>query len=374
MNHQELKDLLPFYTVGGLDHESIVEIERHLAEPCNECVAELREWREVVGVLPLGLTPAGPDVSVRERLMASVRQDVEAKSPSTMQPQTRLPHRRPVWVVLPLAAAAVVLLAIGGLRYQKVTREAVEQAARTETTQALLAEEQKKLDERETEVQRLQVRLEEQQATIGEKAQTVTQLETALAEQRQLVSVREQDLAGMQKSGARERVAGENEIATLKAALVRQQEAAVKSAQELGELRATLERQRLLSEASAREVKQLREVLSAPDVRIGTLRHAKAEVAAQGHVLWNASRKAWLFHTFNVPMPPAGKEYQVWFITKKEGPVSAGLFTPDQTGTGLVVAASPPQPFGEVSAVAVTLEPAGGLAKPSGEIYLRGAL
>jgi anti-sigma-K factor RskA len=61
-------------------------------------------------------------------------------------------------------------------------------------------------------------------------------------------------------------------------------------------------------------------------------------------------------------------------MTDKEGPVSAGVFTPDANGTGWVLAASPSQLFGDIKAAAVTLEPAGGLPKPSGETYLRGTL
>jgi anti-sigma-K factor RskA len=75
-----------------------------------------------------------------------------------------------------------------------------------------------------------------------------------------------------------------------------------------------------------------------------------------------------------MPPPPADKEYQGWFMTEREGPVSAGLFVPDQTGTGMVLAQSPSKFFGEISAAAVTLEPTGGLPKPSGAMYLRGSL
>ena len=61
-------------------------------------------------------------------------------------------------------------------------------------------------------------------------------------------------------------------------------------------------------------------------------------------------------------------------MTEKERPVSAGLFSPDQAGVGEVLAAPPSKLFGKINAVAVTLEPAGGLPKPSGEMYLRGSL
>jgi anti-sigma-K factor RskA len=104
------------------------------------------------------------------------------------------------------------------------------------------------------------------------------------------------------------------------------------------------------------------------------LQKAKLGVSTQGHVLWNERKKAWLFYAFGMPQPPEGKEYQVWFMTEKEGPVSAGLFTPDQTGMGVVLAEPPSMRYGNVVAAAVTLEPAGGLPKPSGDMYLRGPL
>jgi anti-sigma-K factor RskA len=115
-------------------------------------------------------------------------------------------------------------------------------------------------------------------------------------------------------------------------------------------------------------------VLTSPGLRIGYLRKAKLGVSTQGHVLWNEQKKAWLFYSFNMPQPPPGKEYQVWFMTEREGPVSAGLFTPDNVGTGVVLAEPPSKFFGRIVAAAVTLEPAGGLPKPSGEMYLRGSL
>jgi anti-sigma factor RsiW len=74
MNHQELKDLLPLYVLGGLEVESVAAVEQHLAAVCESCTAELREWQEVVGLIPLGVIPDGPRAAVKERLMARVRQ------------------------------------------------------------------------------------------------------------------------------------------------------------------------------------------------------------------------------------------------------------------------------------------------------------
>ena len=79
MTHQELKDLLPLYVVGGLDAESIAEVEYHLDTDCDSCPDELREWREVAGLIPLGTTLDGPNAGVKERLLQRVRQENVAK-------------------------------------------------------------------------------------------------------------------------------------------------------------------------------------------------------------------------------------------------------------------------------------------------------
>jgi anti-sigma-K factor RskA len=383
MNHQELKDLLPLYVLGGLEAEFVAAVEQHLAEACDSCTAELREWREVVGLIPLGVTPAGPRPAVKERLMARVQQDLGAKV-IPFRPQ----RKRAVWVAVPLAAAAAVVLVTGGLRYQDAMRRAAEQTTRAETVAVLLAQAKEDLASREMEFQRLTAQLDAQQAATAEKAQAVARLEASLTEQRRLVSLREQELAHVQQSlgmeGKTVTAKYEREIAGLKADLIRQRDAAASNERELNELRVILTQQRALVEANERETTQLRdalarqrgviEVLTAPGLRVGYLRQAKSGVPTEGHVLWNERKKAWLFYAFGMPPPPPGKEYQVWFMTEKEGPVSAGLFTPDQSGTGWVLATPPSKLFGDVKATAVTLEPAGGLQKPSGEMYLRGSL
>jgi anti-sigma-K factor RskA len=390
MNHQELKDLLPLYVLGGLDAESVTEIERHLAEPCDSCAAEMQEWQEVVGSIPLGVPQTGPSPQVKERLMSRVRQDLGVQV--IPLPARR---RRALWVTVPLAAAAAVLVVVGGLRYREAVELAAKQAtrasaeaARAETIGTLLAQAQDQLANREAELRRLTVRVDEQQATVAEKTRMVAQLETALAEQRQLVSLRDQELARLQQNLSTEgkTIAAnyEREIASLKADLSRQRELVNSSEREVRELRLTVAQQRALAETSSQEAARLRdalsrqrgviEVLTAPGLRISYLHQGKRGLPTEGHVLWNERKKAWLFYIFGVPPPPAGKEYQVWFMTDKEGPVSAGVFTPDANGTGWVLAASPSQLFGDIKAAAVTLEPAGGLPKPSGETYLRGTL
>lgn len=395
MTHQEIKELLPLYVVGGLEVESVTAIEHHLAEQCESCTAELREWQEIAGLIPLGVTPEGPSVEVKGRLLDRIRQERGTKV---------VPFRPRRWrslvVGIPLAAAAALLLTFAGLRYQDAIRIAAEQQSRTATVTALLAQEQEKLASRERELQQLALQVQEQQSTAAEKSQQVAQLESALAEQRQLVSTRDQELTRLQiqlaarkpeevpspQSGSSVQVMAEyeREIENLKTALSQAREKITVSENSLQEGHALLAQQRQQFEAGTRELVQLREavarqrgvieVLTAPGLQVRSLQRAKLGLETEGHVLWNERRKAWLFYAFGMPPAPEGKEYQVWFMTEREGPVSAGLFSPDQAGVGQVLAAPPSKLYGKINAVAVTLEPAGGLPKPSGEMYLRGSL
>jgi anti-sigma-K factor RskA len=389
MNHEEIKEQLPLYVLGGLDDETAAVVARHLAESCDSCAAEMREWQEVVGLLPLGVTHDGPSELVKDRLLARIQQSV-AKKVVPLRPR----RWRAAWIALPLAAAASIAFVIGNQFYQDVVNRASEQTRRAETATDLLRQEQEKLAMRETEIQQLTSQLGEQLTLVEEKTQHVTQLESRLArqdvelaEQRKLVSLREQELARARSAGATRQTqvaAYEREVAALRANLTRQRELAATSERDLREAHAALDQQKAVVEASVRETEQLREavtrqrgiikVLTTPGLHVGYLRKAKSGVSTQGHVLWNERTKTWVFYSFGMPQPPPGKEYQVWFMTEREGPVSAGLFTPDQAGTGVVLAQPPSKMFGEIKAAAVTLEPAGGLPKPSGEMYLRGSL
>ena len=67
---------------------------------------------------------------------------------------------------------------------------------------------------------------------------------------------------------------------------------------------------------------------------------------------------------------PGDKAYQLWFVTTT-GPVSASVFTPDNQGSAEIVAGINPA-MAQPTAMAVTLEPAGGVPAPTGSMYLVG--
>ena len=72
----------------------------------------------------------------------------------------------------------------------------------------------------------------------------------------------------------------------------------------------------------------------------------------------------------DLPPPPEGKVYQLWFVTP-EAKISAGLINLHDDGHGFTVVQVPPN-INEVTAAAITLEPEGGSPQPTTPIYLFG--
>jgi anti-sigma-K factor RskA len=141
--------------------------------------------------------------------------------------------------------------------------------------------------------------------------------------------------------------------------------------------------QRLTTQLAAKEkdVASLRAALAAaeesltivrtPGLQLVYLKEAPKAPPAEAHVLISRDTHRALFYAFDLPPPPADKVYELWWITEKEGPVNAGLFAPNPQGVGRVDTTVPPD-AGAIQAAAVTVEPAGGVPKPTGPMVLLG--
>jgi anti-sigma-K factor RskA len=111
-------------------------------------------------------------------------------------------------------------------------------------------------------------------------------------------------------------------------------------------------------------------VLAAPDlVRIDLAGQAPAPQAT-ARALWSRAR-GMVFTATNLPPLPAGQVYQVWVVPAALAPISAGLLTPDTAGAGQTYFSTAPD-IPPPAAVAVSIEPAGGVPAPTGAIYLVG--
>jgi hypothetical protein len=133
-------------------------------------------------------------------------------------------------------------------------------------------------------------------------------------------------------------------------------------------------------DALARDADQLQAELRGQQAVVGILRDPATQVvtlgglppapAARARMMWH-EKAGGLFDVTGLPAPPAGKAYQLWAIAGSNAPVSAGVFSVDASGVGNL-SVRPLPGVTTVDAFAVTLEPAGGLPAPSGEMYLLG--
>ncbi len=112
-------------------------------------------------------------------------------------------------------------------------------------------------------------------------------------------------------------------------------------------------------------------VLTAPDMTRVELAGQPAAPRATARAFWSRSRGL-LFTASNLPPLPAGRIYQLWVVTAP-APVSAGLMNPDANGAVSAIFTSPAN-VARPTAMAVTIEPDGGVPAPTGAMYLVGAI
>jgi anti-sigma-K factor RskA len=125
-------------------------------------------------------------------------------------------------------------------------------------------------------------------------------------------------------------------------------------------------------ESEINERNETLRALSSPQVRLVRLAGLAASPAASAQLLWNPVARTGLLLTHRLPQTPANKVYELWAITGNE-PVPAGIFEVDAAGHAVV--RLPPLPkTRRFDKFAVTLEPAGGVLKPTGAMHLLGSL
>jgi hypothetical protein len=113
-------------------------------------------------------------------------------------------------------------------------------------------------------------------------------------------------------------------------------------------------------------------ILTAPDVaRVDLAGQQPVSPSASARAFWSRSR-GMVFNASNLPPLPAGRTYQLWVVTV-QAPISAGFLTPDTQGSVSEVFNTPPD-IPQPVAMAVTIEPAGGVLAPTGDKYLVGTL
>ena len=294
LDAEEYQEKAALYALGALSQHEARAFERHLAEGCSSCEAELIQFEEVTGTLSFDAPAASPPAYLRDVLLARIDKEVLATgrlSPSPQLAQSgpakairrrtasseQAAPSRPSFgtAILPWAAAASLAIAVGALLF------ALNRTGREGDTL---------------------------RAQLGE------------------TNIRLSQVAG---DLARERAKGE-------------------------------------------ELAQINEVVTTPGHREIALAGQPPSPSSSAKVYWDVQKNRWVV-TADLPPPPRGKVYQLWFVFTKttNPPISAGLVATDERGHGFRVTNVPGNL--PIDAAAITLEPEGGSQQPTMPIYTMGA-
>jgi len=142
------------------------------------------------------------------------------------------------------------------------------------------------------------------------------------------------------------------------------------------ERRASEELARLSAQASfdRRELERVNQalaILNAPEARQVVFGEGQPQ-PPRGRVFLDPRRGVLLLAS-NLPPAPAGKIYEMWVIPKGGQPVPAGLFQSEADSTALHLLSGPVN-LAQTGAIAVTLEPAGGVPQPTSTPIIVAAL
>lgn len=111
--------------------------------------------------------------------------------------------------------------------------------------------------------------------------------------------------------------------------------------------------------------------LHSPSLKVFALGSDKTK--ATGRLLVDDEHQTWHIFATSLEPLPAGKEYELWFITPQKQVIAGGTFTVDEKGNA-VYTVNLPKGIGSVTTAAITDEPAGGVAVATGQIRLSGNL
>jgi len=137
---------------------------------------------------------------------------------------------------------------------------------------------------------------------------------------------------------------------------------------QIEELQAQLNVAQTKAKLNAQAMEAMASVTAAPDSTMVTLLQQAGGPPGQAHVMYNA-RMGLAVYSGQIAPAPSDKSYQLWLVPSSGAPVDAGLVEPNQKNGAIVVRLTP----GLVAkAFAVTMEPSGGRAQPTGPKVLVG--
>lgn len=134
---------------------------------------------------------------------------------------------------------------------------------------------------------------------------------------------------------------------------------------------AGLDQQLSAARAETQRMAEALAIVNAPGGHGVQLAGLEPSPGAAGRTFVDLRHNRAVFFAHGLPALQPDRTYQLWWIEGGK-PVSAGTFEVDEAGAGSVRIESL-APAGPIQAWAVTVEPAGGVPQPTGEMVLKGS-
>jgi anti-sigma-K factor RskA len=137
--------------------------------------------------------------------------------------------------------------------------------------------------------------------------------------------------------------------------------------------------QRLSLEGDLARAAATLETLRSPLVQVVSLSGAEprpgaaSRKGASARLFWDRPARTWHVFAAGLEPLPAGRTYELWFITPAQEKIPAGTFGVNAQGEGEIRVEIPPG-LDAIALAAITDEPAGGSPQPTGSIHVAGAL
>ena len=151
------------------------------------------------------------------------------------------------------------------------------------------------------------------------------------------------------------------------ALLWRQQSAVTELQSRLAQQRSQIEEFERSMASQKKEIQWLRD----PAVQLALLSGLELAPGAKARMIWNPVEQKGILYAQSLPALTSDRSYQLWIIGDA-GPVSGGIVEPDASGRAVLTIQ---QIVGKAQGnlqFAVTIEPHGGVPKPTGSMVLAG--
>jgi anti-sigma-K factor RskA len=315
MDHEVYKEMLALDALGVLEEADRDALAEHL-QTCAECRGEDREMHDLTALLVHTVAPVAPPAALRARLLETI-----SSSEATTERNQRA----------------------------ALTPDAPERAS--ESAPDLRAE-----PPAQTEAKT------EGGASVSSK---VLPFESARGERKIILS---------RSAFAFGAIAASLVVVALAATLLTLWTRNNQLRQELAQVSARAEelsRRTMEAQSELARERETRELLTAPEMNLTVLAGTEAAPRAQATIVYDRSTGRALLLADKLPPTPPGKAYQLWFIEAGRPPMPGKVFTTDAAGQ-VMMRDQVPADAARITVFAVTLEPAQGVAAPTGDKILLG--